>query len=314
MTPVDWCATVFTVLLGILALIFYKRVNLSEIAANIFLILGCIAAANVIRGVSKSKLARLLHAFYIMPIVVLIFKTVEKISYSMHGHDFDSLFITIDRFLFGADPTVWLWNHVTLPPIGVELLQICYFSYYLMFIVLAVELFVHRKQHIEHTAGEEDELETYRFAIIYGFLLSYAGYLALPGVGPRFTLHEFSLLELELPGIWLTEGMRSAINWGENIHASMTSAEALRVVTRDAFPSGHTEMTLLTMLLAFRFKARTRWIIFVSGSGLIISTILLRYHYVIDVLAGAVFAMITLYTMPQVEHLFLRLKRRFLRT
>lgn len=311
MTPVDWVAAVFTLLLGLLAIIFYERVALDEIAVNIGITLFSIIAANVIRGFSASKLSRALHAFYIMPIVILIFKTVEKVSFPMHGHDFDPLFITIDRFLFGVDPTVWFWEHVKIPPIGVELLQICYFSYYLMFIALAVELFVRRKQHAEHYHGEEDELETYRFVIVYGFLLSYAGYLGLPGVGPRFTLHEFSLLESELPGIWLTDGMRFLINAGENIRAGMTSAEAVRVVTRDVFPSGHTQMTLLTMLTAFRFKARTRWFIFAFGSGLIISTVLLRYHYVIDLVAGAVFAMITLYTMPQVERLFLRLKRQF---
>jgi membrane-associated phospholipid phosphatase len=314
MTPVDWCTAVFTILLGILAVIFYDRVALDEIGVNILIILASIAAANVIRGLSASKLARAIHAFYIMPTIVLIFKTVEKVSFPMHGHDFDPLFITIDRFLFGVDPTVWFWEHVSIPPIGVELLQICYFSYYIMFIVLAVELFLRRKHNVDHTHGEEDELETYRFAIIYGFLLSYIGYLGLPGVGPRFTLHEFALLEQELPGVWLTYGMRFLINAGENITAGMTSAEAIRVVTRDVFPSGHTEMTLLTMLIAFRFKARTRWIIFAFGSWLIISTVLLRYHYVIDLLAGAVFAMITLYTLPQVEHLFLRLKRRFAKT
>lgn len=313
MTPVDWVSAAFTLLLGVLAIIFYARVALGEIAVNILIILASIAAANTIRGYSASKFARVLHAFYIMPIVILIFKTVEKVSFPMHGHDFDALFITIDRFLFGADPTVWLAEHIRIPPLGVELLQVSYFSYYMMFIVLTTELFIRRKHHVAYYHGEENELETYRFGIVYGFLLSYIGYLALPGVGPRFTLHEFANLPGELPGVWLTDGMRSLINAGENIRAGMTSAEAVRVVTRDVFPSGHVEMTLITMLLAFRFKAWTRWIILVFGTGLIVSTVLLRYHYVIDVIAGAVFATLTLYTLPAMEHAFLKLRNRFSR-
>ena len=309
MTPVDWVTSVFTILLGLLALLFHDRVNLSEIFVNIVIIFGSIFVANLFRAYSSSKLAGVVHAFYIMPIVVLIFKTVEKISFPIHGSDYDNLFITIDRFLFGVDPTVWLYEHLPLSAIGVEFLQICYFSYYLMFIALATELLIRRRQNVEHYHGQENELETYRFAIVYGFLLSYIGYLSLPGVGPRFTLHEFSLLPVELPGIWLTDGIRNAINAGENIHATMTSAEALRVVTRDAFPSGHTELTLLTMLLAFRFRTRTRWVILFVGAGLIVSTVFLRYHYVIDVLAGAVFALVTLYSLPAVERIFLRFKR-----
>lgn len=314
MTPVDWVSAVFTLGLGVLSVIFYTRVDLGDIMGNIAVILGCILGANILRGYSASKLSRIIHAFYIMPTVVMIFKTVEKVSYPIHGKDFDDLFIIIDRFFFGTDPTVWLWENLYLSPLSVEVLQICYFSYYLMFIALAGELFIRRKQHVEHYQGEENELETYRFAIVYGFLLSYAGYICLPGIGPRFTLHEFSLLETELPGLWLTDGMRYLINAGENIRAGMTSAEATQVVTRDAFPSGHTDMTLITMLLAFRFKAKTRWIIFVFGTGLIISTVLLRYHYVIDLVAGAVFALVTLYSLPAVERVFLGLKSRFSRT
>src|SRR5205814_5836316 len=53
---------------------------------------------------------------------------------------------------------------------------------------------------------------------------------------------------------------------------------------------------LITMLLAFKFRARTRWVLLVIGSGLIFATVYLRYHYVIDLVGGLVFAVATLYT------------------
>lgn len=130
--------------------------------------------------------------------------------------------------------------------------------------------------------------------------------MILPSVGPRFTLHEFSQLPMEMPGLWMTDFFRYLIDSGENISKTMTSAEAMKYVTRDAFPSGHTMMTFITMLLAIKYKTRSRWIINFFGIGLIFATVLLRYHYVIDVLAGLIFALIALYTAPFVTRILLR--------
>jgi membrane-associated phospholipid phosphatase len=169
-------------------------------------------------------------------------------------------------------------------------------------VIVAWELSKRRQQTRSERATHN--LEELRFTIVYGLLVSYVCYLLLPGVGPRFTLHDFAALPHELPGLWLTDGLRFLINWGENISAAMTNAEAMKVVTRDVFPSGHTEITLLTMLLAFKFKVRARWFILLVGSGLIFSTVYLRYHYVIDVIGGALLAMTVLYSVPWAMRVF----------
>jgi membrane-associated phospholipid phosphatase len=312
MTPVDIVTLVFTFLLFVLAVIFNGRVDWQMVIVNVAIVFVSIFTVNFIRSRSSSKGVRVLHAFYIMPIVFLVFKTVEKLSHSMHGHDFDEVLITADRLIFGVDPTRWLFANVHIPPVGIEFLQICYFSYYVMFIILSWELFLRRKHH-EEGGAHDSELETYRFAIVYGFLLSYIGYLLLPSVGPRFTLHEFSLLSQELPGVWFTDILRDMINAGENLRSWMTSAQAASSVTRDVFPSGHTQMTLITIILSFRFRTTSRWVIFILGTGLIISTVVLRYHYVIDVIAGALFALLTLYSVPAVQGFFARVRDRLSR-
>jgi membrane-associated phospholipid phosphatase len=46
-------------------------------------------------------------------------------------------------------------------------------------------------------------------------------------------------------------------------------------------------MTLLVLYYARRFHRRTFWLLLPVGSALIFSTVYLRYHYVIDVIAGA---------------------------
>ena len=58
-------------------------------------------------------------------------------------------------------------------------------------------------------------------------------------------------------------------------------------ITRDCFPSGHTELTLLVLYYARKFHRKTFWWLLPLGTGVIISTVYLRYHYVVDVVAGA---------------------------
>jgi membrane-associated phospholipid phosphatase len=308
-SPVDIIALIFSSFVLILAIVFHSSVNWQSVCINILFAYVSILLVIYLTANYNSGLMRSIHVFYIMPIVFLIFKTVEKVSFALHGKDYDDVLIALDRMLFGVDPTVWLYGHIKLQPIVVEILQICYFSYYLLFILLAVELYLRRRSHSEGGV-HDDEVEDYRFTVVYGFFLSYIGYLSLPAIGPRFTLHDFSSLPVELPGLWLTESLRYLINIGENINTLMPVSEIVKHVTRDVFPSGHTQLTVITMILAFRYRARSRWIISLLGCGLVISTVLLRYHYVIDVIAGLVFAVLTIATSDRIRRYISRLLMR----
>jgi membrane-associated phospholipid phosphatase len=308
-SPTELVTFAFIGLMLVLAFFFHDQLDFSGIIINTVALFLIIALVNYIRSRSPSKVIRAVHVFYIIAIVIYVFKTVEKLSFAMHGRDYDNVLIAIDRTIFGTNPSVWLFQHIPVIPIFVEIMQLCYFSYYFLPIILAIEFFIRRRhEHVEE--GKIDELEMLRFIIVYGLLVSYLGYFSLPGIGPRFTVFDFWSISKDLPGVLLTEPMRWFINLAENIRTGMTSAQAASVVTRDVFPSGHTELALLSIILGFRYKARSRWVILFLGVGLIFSTIYLRYHYVIDLIAGALIAMITLYTSTPVMNFFLRFKRR----
>jgi membrane-associated phospholipid phosphatase len=53
-------------------------------------------------------------------------------------------------------------------------------------------------------------------------------------------------------------------------------------------------MTLLAIYLTFKFNQKIKWILLVVGGSLIIATVYLRYHYVIDVIAGSFCALFTI--------------------
>lgn len=198
-------------------------------------------------------------------------------------YDYDWLFIQIDRFIFRTDPTVFLYKIAN--PVLTEILQIVYSSFYLLPIILVLVLLKNKRYLAADYAV---------FSVIYGFYLSYIGYFALPAVGPRFTLHDFSTLNLELPGLFLTNFLRETVNAGESIpFGTLNPAD---VVQRDVFPSGHTMITLIVMFLSVKLKSRSRYFLIPVGSLLIFSTVYLRYHYFVDLLGGTLFMIFSVWS------------------
>jgi membrane-associated phospholipid phosphatase len=249
---------------------------------NATVCIGIVILAHVDRK-RNNAILRLTHDWYLVPLVFVTFKEMYVYIHSMGLQDRDSTLIAIDRWLFGVDPTVWLGQFSS--PVVTEILQISYASFYVLMMALGVELYLRK---------EEGRFLYSIFAITYGFYLSYLGYMLVPGVGPRFTLHEFQLLDSELPGLWLTPVLRDFVNAGESIPKGALNAMAL--AQRDVFPSGHTQMTLITMYLVQKYRLSSRYVVHILGTLLIIGTVYLRYHYVIDLVGGGVFMIFTIWT------------------
>lgn len=318
MSPVDMFVIGYAIFAALLAAVAYGVIpQWPSVLLNSGIIIGVVYLINLLRSRSNDLRIQLIHMFYIVLLVPIFFKTMEKMSFALHGHDFDTTLIAADRLIFHVDPTVWLYQHIPLMPFFVEYLQICYFLFYFLPVALMIEMFrrrLNREEGHVFRSNVLDELEELRFVVFYGFCLSYIGYLCYPAIGPRFTLHNFLLLPKELPGVLVTNVLREVMNAGENIKQGMPIAMIEKVVTRDAFPSGHTDITFLTMVLAFKFKAKVRWPIFILGMSLIFSTVYLRYHYGIDLIGGLLFACVTLYTWKYVERGLLAVQSWILRT
>jgi membrane-associated phospholipid phosphatase len=229
---------------------------------------------------SRGQIWNLLHGFYMMLYIPLAFKQMYHLVPVIHPTDFDAALMSIDRFIFGVDVTVWLrdWSH----PVITEILQLAYSSYYFLPLILAIDFY--RKKRVK-------AFKTVFLFVIFGFYLSYLGYVAVPAIGPRFTQHEFEQTDEDLPGMLITPFLRAYTNTGESIPPNTLYPAAN--VQRDVFPSGHTQVTLIVILLAFRYRARTRWLLGITGTLLIIATVYLRYHYVIDLIAGGLFTWLT---------------------
>ncbi len=285
----EFITFVFLLFLTLLNLIFYTRVEvwITLVSLNIAIIAGILVLSHAAMT-SRSRWLRLLHNWYPIGMLLFVFKETYYMVHPIHPVDYDSYLIASDLFIFGVHPTHWLTPYTH--PLLTELLQLSYNSYYVLLLLPVIELYQRANRTQFFTAG---------FLLIYGFYLSYIGYFLFPGIGPRFTLHEFGLLNIELPGVWLTESLRHFVNVGESIPDGVVNAAAF--AQRDIFPSGHTQVTLVALYIAFADRIRTRWIMLVLGSLLIVATVYLRYHYAVDVAAGVVFFVFTIWSGRKID-------------
>ena len=289
LTPVDITSIVFLLFLVALNVIFFGRVSAwLEICFANAVVITVILLLAYWAEIKKTKMLVGLHRFYSYLIVLFVFKEIYLMVHPIHPVDYDAFFISIDQWIFGVNPTQWMMKFAH--PVLTEIFQIAYFSYYILFILLGVELY--RRYPIE-------KYDYGAFMIVYGFYLSYLGYFLLPAIGPRFTLHNFYSLPAELSGIFFTSWIRDFVNAGESISFNM--ANAAEVVQRDVFPSGHTQLTLIVVYLSHKNVLKTRWIISVLAALLIIGTIYLRYHYVVDLAGGFLFFIFTISSGKRIQ-------------
>ncbi|HMK38443.1 MAG TPA: phosphatase PAP2 family protein [Bacteroidota bacterium] len=240
------------------------------------------------RHATGSKVLAFIHDWHVAPTVFFAFKELYFMIKPIHsGRDYDDVLIRADRWLFGVDPTHWVMQFST--PWLTEILQIAYTLFYALFLLIGTELY---------RRGNKEMFHVFMFSCVYGFFLSYIGYFFLPAVGPRFTLHDFSTLDRDLPGVFLTPYLRWFVNFGGSVPMGVSNEAAVAGTQRDVFPSGHTMMTLVLMHMSVRFRLRLRWFILVTGTLLITATVYQRYHYVVDLLGGALFMVFCVLTAP----------------
>jgi membrane-associated phospholipid phosphatase len=208
-----------------------------------------------------NRAARVFHCWYPLPYVALCYREMSAIIRAWGRPPVDLELAHLDLAFWGANPTVWLErfrSHALA-----EGLEIVY-SLFVPAVLLTAFLLWRKKRFCE--------FRYYAFLIASGFLVSYVGYFFAPARGPRFLLHDLQTYDLR--GLWLFDGLRGLLDRIESAHY-------------DCFPSGHTEMTILAWWGSRTISAHLfRWM-FAYTLGVIFATVYLRYHYTVDVLAGA---------------------------
>jgi membrane-associated phospholipid phosphatase len=220
-----------------------------------------------------------LYDFSPILFVILIYESLGDLIQFLRP-DIDPWLIRIDLFLFGIHPTVWAERWIM--PWLTDLMSFFYGSYYFIPVILIAALYV---------SGRREDFDRAIFVLLFGYYLSFAGYILFPAIGPRFTLNSFQTVPLE--GSFVTDFVRDTLNHLEHNR-------------RDCMPSGHTQFSLITLYLAYRYRRNLLPFLAPLAAGLIASTIYLRYHYVIDIFVGVAAAIASVIIAPRLYEMWTR--------
>lgn len=179
---------------------------------------------------------------------------------------YDSALFDIDLLLFQVSPNVWAEQFVT--PLLTDVLSLCY----LFFMPL---LFVHLARYF---FWRKALLGTFFQGLFTVYGIGFIGYLWVPAAGPYLTYPE--IFSIPLVGGAITNITHTMVVLGSN-----------RV---DVFPSLHCAVSAYILGFSWRHHRREFWWLLLPVCGLWMSTIYLRYHYLIDVICGFALAILAL--------------------
>jgi len=204
-----------------------------------------------------------------------IYTNLHDTVHFANPNDIHDTLIAIDQWLFGVQPCVWSQQFIR--PWLTEFFSFCYMIFFLFAPAVAVVLYFSKKKR---------EFRETLVTVILCFYCGYLLYIIFPAAPPRLTLiHMYSV---GFDGTPLASIAEKAIN-------------ILPRESRCAFPSLHSAVTLLSLIFAWKYTRLTFWLMLPFCIGLFLSTIYLRHHYVIDLLAGWAFMIPVLIYIPKFD-------------
>jgi len=243
--------------------------------AVVVVLLALLAAA--VRRWPSSGLVQGLRETVPLLACFLIYTNLHDTIGFVNPHDVHDRLVEMDRAIFGVQPCVWAERFIT--PGRTELMQFLYLNFFWIAPSTSLILLLQRRWR---------EFRAATVGTLTCFFIGYALYVVFPAAPPRLVLaREF------------TKNLR-----GYPVGFSSLSAEAfslLPVDSRAAFPSLHTAASLVALVFAWRYARRWFWALVPFVLGLWVSTIYLRHHYFVDLVAGWIVAAAAVWAAPRLD-------------
>jgi membrane-associated phospholipid phosphatase len=230
------------------------------------------AALAIVWASGRDVVPGVFRYWYALPLVGSCYKEMAILIPAVRGGSDDQWLADLDYSIWHANPTLWLERIQT--PALTDFLQLVY----TLFVpaVLLVPWMLWRRRRFA-------DFRYCAFLISLGFLASYVGYVFVPARGPRFLLD--SLQHAPLQGGWLVDAMRATLDRLESAHY-------------DCFPSGHTELSIIVWWNSRQISKGLARLYLAYTVCIIFATVYLRYHYTVDLAAGALLAAVLIAAGP----------------
>jgi hypothetical protein len=210
----------------------------------------------------------LLYRVTITAALLASFFQLREILPAVSSRAEDARIYDFDLHVFGFEPSVWLDQFVR--PATTEWFAFFYFLYFLILTVHVIPMLLSRDSVL---------LARFALGILIIFMTAHLLYMLVPGWGPYRYLKGTFGHELEGPVFWPL--VRETVDAGG--------------AQKDIFPSLHTAVPTFLAIFSFRHRQRLpfryTWpIVAFLATQIIVATMFLRWHYLVDVVAGLVLA------------------------
>jgi membrane-associated phospholipid phosphatase len=217
---------------------------------------------------------------------ILIYTNLHDTIGFVNTHDVHHMLDALDRVLFGTQPCVWAERFIT--PARTEVMQFFYLSFAWIAPSPALLLLAQRRWR---------EFRLVTLGTVVCFYLGYVLYVAFPAAPPRLVLvYDF------------TRSLEGYTRLFSNLSASAFAL--LPVDSRAAFPSLHAAVSLAALVFPWRYLRAWFFVLLPFVIGLWVSTIYLRHHYTVDLLAGWALVPLALCAAPRLDHWWAERQRR----
>ena len=258
--PFDLVIILFCLLTGIYILVGYKQLHDIYIHLLIRFIFLSIIFFLITTENSNNRILQFLRNFY--PLLLLGFFYSETDYYNnLIFENFDSTLVQIENLFFGTQLSLQFSKLIPNKWFS-ELMHFGYFSYYLMTLGVPLLFYLKARRRFEKTM----------FIIVLSFCLYYLSFIIFPSIGPQFY---FPMEQQTVPDAYLFQKIMDII---------ITIGES----ETGAFPSSHVGMAIIFLIIIRKRFKNYCFIILPLVTVLILSTIYLKAHYAIDIIAGII--------------------------
>jgi membrane-associated phospholipid phosphatase len=264
----DWLAVVYlTILVLALAVRPYSAARTLSLTRAGALLFFCVAGLMLVRGrlFRDRPLAPLTYRLALHGTVQASYFYFRDLLPVASPGSLDAELAHVDLNWLHVEPSLWFDRFVT--PGTTEWFAFFYYSYFMLLAVHVVPLL--------YFSRRVSLLAEFSMGVVFCFACGHVLYLVVPGYGPvRYLADQF---HNTLPrGFWM----------GLVLDAVDTAG-----AQKDIFPSLHTAIPVFLTLFSFRHRAalpfKYTWpVVGFFAANIVIATMFLRWHYLIDVVAG----------------------------
>ncbi|OQX85181.1 hypothetical protein B6D60_08275 [candidate division KSB1 bacterium 4484_87] len=206
---------------------------------------------------------------------IAIYTNLHDTVHFANAADVQHILIQIDQWMFGVQPCVWAERFIH--PVLTDIFILAYANYFVINIIVVLVLYLQKRY------------QPFRYVMlttIVTYYIAYFLFIIFPAAPPRIVLKPMFTVSLHGQ---LMEPIK---------HAIEVSAQD----SRGAFPSLHCAVSFVSLFFAYRYIKWLFWVLIPMVAMLVISTVYLRHHYVIDLIAGLALGAFTFWIGPKLEN------------